>query len=291
MSKMNKKLFVFCMVVIMILAGCVNPEAELVVNKNANQGILPADPPASPTSLAVKHTLTVFAAASLTGAFQEIARNYESAHPGVRVNLNFAGSQILRTQLEQGAIADVFASADHKNMDILLAENLIDRSSYQEFATNQLVVILPHNNPGNLQDLADLARAGMKIVLADESVPAGNYARQILLKISQDIQFGGNFREKVLANVVSNETDVKQVVTKVELGEADAGIVYSSDAIAAPDLGTISIPERYNVIARYPIAIPNSAKDPAQAADFNAYVTSSDGQAILAKWGFGEITH
>ncbi|MFZ2096181.1 MAG: molybdate ABC transporter substrate-binding protein [Anaerolineales bacterium] len=218
-------------------------------------------------------------------------RDYEISHPGVTVNLNFAGSQILRTQLEQGAIANVFASADHKNMDLLLGENLIDAKSCQDFATNQLVVIFPHSNPGNFHDLIDLAKPGIKLVLADESVPAGNYARQVLLKMSQGQQYGENFGDQVLANMVSNETDVKQVVTKVELGEADAGIVYTSDAVAAPDLGTITIPDRYNVIARYPIAIPNSTNEPALAADFIPYVISTDGQATLAKWSFSEALH
>jgi molybdate transport system substrate-binding protein len=291
MEKMQNKLFTLTALVILILAGCTKPDADLVAGKAANQFAISSDPAASPTTLPVKHTLTVFAAASLTGAFQELARNYESAHPGVFVNLNFAGSQILRTQLEQGAIADIFASADHKNMDVLLTEDLIYQSTFQDFATNQLVVIFPHGNPGNLQELADLATAGMKIVMADESVPAGNYARQVLLKMSQDQRFGDEFRARVLANVVSNETDVKQVVTKVELGEADAGIVYSSDAVAAPELGTITIPENYNVIASYPIAIPDSTNEPSLAADFIVYVTSSEGQAILVKWGFGDMPH
>jgi molybdate transport system substrate-binding protein len=275
----------------MVLAGCAKPDVELLAKKSANEIVLSANPPVSPTSLPVRHRLTVFAAASLTGAFQEIVRDYEISHPGVTVSLNFAGSQILRTQLEQGAIADVFASADHKNMDLLLGENLIDEKSCQDFATNQLVVIFPHSNPGNFHDVIDLAKPGIKLVLADESVPAGNYARQVLLKMSQGQQYGENFGDQVLANVVSNETDVKQVVTKVELGEADAGIVYTSDAVAAPDLGTITIPDKYNVIARYPIAIPISANEPALAADFIAYVISTDGQATLAKWGFGVALH
>jgi molybdate transport system substrate-binding protein len=275
----------------LMLASCATNGGGLRIIKGANQLVENPGQNAPPTSLPRNHTLTVFAAASLTGAFQEIAENFELTHPGVIVNLNFAGSQILRTQLEQGAIADIFASADHKNMDVLLNENLINKSTYQDFASNQLMVIVPRNNPAHLKDLTDLARGGVKIVLADESVPAGNYARQMLMKISQDQKYGNAFRTGVLANVVSNETDVKQVVTKVELGEADAGIVYSSDAVAAPGLGTITIPENYNVIASYPLAMPDSAKEPGLAIDFMAYITSADGQAILAKWGFGPMSH
>jgi len=233
-----------------------------------------------------KHTLTIFAAASLTGAFQEIGKNYETANPGVKVSFNFAGSQILRTQLEQGALADVFASADHMNMDLIISENLVAANNYQDFVSNQLIVILPPGNPAKVQALGDLAKPNLKLVLADASVPAGNYARQVLLNMSKDPMYGADFSVKVLKNVVSNETDVKQVVAKVELGEADAGIVYTSDAIADPNLATISIPDKFNVIASYPIAILSSALEPNLAAAFVVYVLSPAGRTILIKWGF-----
>ncbi len=232
------------------------------------------------------HTLVIFAAASLTGAFQEIGQSFKAANPGVQVSFNFAGSQILRTQLEQGAAADVFASADQKNMDLLESENLILRDSIQRFATNSLVVVIPASNPGGVQSLRDLARPGLKLVIADTSVPAGNYTRQVLTKMSQDAIYGADFSTNVLANVVSNETDVKQVVAKVELGEADAGIVYLSDAVAAPGLLTLPIPANFNVTASYPIAVLADAPAPNLARAFIEYVTSPAGQSILAKWGF-----
>jgi molybdate transport system substrate-binding protein len=281
----------FLILFLLVMEACAKAGADQAVVKGANQLVETPGQKTSPANLPVTRTLTIFAAASLTGAFQAIAKDYEIAHPGVMVNLNFAGSQILRTQLEQGAIADIFASADHKNMDVLLVEDLIDKNTTTDFASNQMVIILPHKNRANLQELVDLARPGVKIVLADGSVPAGNYARQIIEKMSQDSQYGEEFRNKVLANVVSNETDVKQVVTKVELGEADAGIVYTSDAVAAPDLGTIAIPDKYNVVASYPMAIADNAREPALASDFMAYVISPAGQAILLKWGFGPMPH
>ena len=283
---MNKTLMLLSLLIIIVSSGCGKPSTELLSTKDLNQVVSPGAPSSIPTTKPVKHTLTVFAAASLTGAFQEIGKNYETATPGVTVNFNFAGSQILRTQLEQGALGDVFASADHKNMDLLISENLVAGNTYQDFVTNQLIVILPPGNPANVQDLRDLARPSLKVVLADASVPAGNYARQILSNMSKDTIYGADFNEKVLANVVSYETDVKQVVTKVELGEADAGIVYTSDSIASPDLSTISIPENFNVIARYPIAILTSASEPKLAAAFVAYIISPAGQAVLIKWGF-----
>ena len=212
-----------------------------------------AAPTAAPTATSAPRTLTVFAAASLTGSFTEMGKDFQAANPGVTVTFNFAGSQALVTQIEQGAPADVFASADHKNMDALVTANLV-ASGYKDFATNLLVVILPPSNPANVQNLQDLAKPGLKLVLEDPSVPAGNYARQILANMSKDPTYGTDFSTKVLANVVSNETDVKVVVSKVDLGEADAGIVYVTDAIATTDLKTIAIPSNYNVIAQYPIA-------------------------------------
>ncbi len=240
------------------------------------------DPAATPAP----QTLTVFAAASLTEAFGEIGKAFEGANPNVTVTFNFAGSQALRTQIEQGASADVFACADHKNMDTMVGENLIAGGKYQDFATNQLVVILPPSNPAKIQTLRDLARPGIKLDLADASVPAGNYARQVLTNLSQDPSFGSDFSNKVLANVVSNETDVKQVAAKVDLGEADAGIVYVTDAQAAPDLKSIAIPVNFNVLARYPIAVVASSSHADLAASFVAYVLSPAGQDVLKKWGF-----
>jgi len=243
-------------------------------------------PTATPTSTPAPQTLTVFAAASLTGAFGDIGKAFEAAHPGVTVKFSFAGSQALRTQIEQGAPADVFASADHKNMDPLVTENLVATGADQDFATNLLTLILPPKNPANIQTLQDLAKPGLKLIFEDASVPAGNYTRQILTNMSKDPTYGTDFSTKVLANVVSNETDVKQVVAKVDQGEADAGVVYVTDALAAPDLISISIPANFNVIARYPITALAKAPNPDLAAAFVAYVLSADGQAIMKKWGF-----
>ena len=242
-----------------------------------------------PTPAPQARTLTVFAAASLTDAFNEIGRNFEAAHPGVTVSFNFAGSQTLRTQLEQGAVADVFASANQTEMDTLMKDTLVAANSSQVFLTNSLVVILPANNPANVLTLKDLSRPGLKLDLADTTVPAGKYARQILMSLDKDPAFGSDFSTQVLANVVSNETDVRQVVAKVQLGEADAGIVYVSDAVAASELQTIAIPTADNVIAKYPIAALGKAQQPDLAAGFITYVLSADGQAALKKWGFTPI--
>lgn len=243
----------------------------------------------APTATPAPRTLTVFAAASLTDAFKEIGGNFEAANPGVTVAFNFAGSQTLATQITQGAAADVFASASGTYMDKLVSADLVQAGVPKVFLTNLLVVILPAANPANVQTLQDLARPGLKLVLGDVSVPAGNYARQVLSNMSKDPSYGSDFATKVLANVVSNETDVKQVVAKVQLGEADAGIVYVSDWIAAPQLKTIEIPANLNVVAKYPIAPLAKAPQPQIAAQFVAYVLSPDGQAVLKNWGFTPV--
>ncbi len=231
-------------------------------------------------------TLTVFAAASLTDSFKEIGQAFEAAHPGVKVTFSFAGSQQLRAQMEQGAKADVFASADTKNMDPLKTENLLS-GDYQVFAHNLLTVIIPKANSAGLATLQDLTKPGTRIILADASVPAGSYTLQILDKLSADPVYGSGFKTKVLANVVSKETDVKAVVSKVSLGEADAGVVYTTDARAAGDkLSAIGIPDQFNVIATYPIAVLKGSANPSLAQQFVDFVLSSDGQDILSKNGF-----
>jgi molybdate transport system substrate-binding protein len=240
--------------------------------------------PAAPAAPAKPRAIMVFAASSLTEAFTEIRDAFEAANPGVKVTLSFANSQTLRTQIEAGAAADVFASANTKEMDALVADGLVAAGTPNVFLSNKLVVILPSSNPAAVQQLQDLARPGLKLVLAAEEAPVGNYARQALDKMNAN--FGADFKTQVLANVVSNEDNVKQVVAKVQLGEADAGIVYTSDAVAAPDLRTIEIPADLNVIAKYPIAPLAGSANSDLAAKFTAQVLSPAGQTILLKWGF-----
>jgi molybdate transport system substrate-binding protein len=278
---MKKRLAIVLLVFLLAVTACA-PQATPTVAPTA---VPPTETSIPPTAAPAPRTLTVFAAASLTGSFGEIGKAFEAANPGVTVTFNFAGSQALRTQIEQGAAADVFASASHKDMDTLVGENLAP-SDYKDFANNLLIVILPPKNPANVQTLADLAKPGLKLILEDKSVPAGAYSLQILDNMSKDPTYGADFSKNVLANVVSNETDVKQVVSKVDMGEGDAGIVYVTDAIAAPDLKTIDIPANYNVIAKYPIAVLSKAPNADLAAAFVAFVQSDDGQAIMKKWGF-----
>ena len=247
-------------------------------------GCAPASTPTEAPVAPEARTLNVFAAASLTDAFTEIGKNFEAANPGVTVTFNFAGSPALRAQIEEGAPADVFASASGKEMNTLVTGTFVADGMSQVFLNNKLVLILPADNPAGLDSLDDLANSGVKIILAAEEVPVGNYARQALDLMNGS--FGTDFKDKVLANVVSNEDNVKQVVSKIQLGEADAGIVYTSDAVAAPELQTIEIPTELNLIAEYPIAPLTKSANADLADAFIAYVLSADGQSILEKWGF-----
>jgi len=232
-------------------------------------------------------TLTVYAAASLTDAFTEMGSAFEASHPGVTLVFNFGGSQNLRTQIEQGAPADVFASANAKEMEALVALDLVAPDAPRVFLTNQLVVILPKNNPAGIASLEDLSKSGLKLVLAADEVPAGKYARQILENLGA--LYGADYSDKVLANVVSNEDNIRQAVTKVQLGEADASIVYISDAVAVPELQKIEIPADMNVIAGYPIAVLAESANSDLANEFIDYVLSSEGGATLRKWGFTPV--
>ena len=283
-----KRLLALTLLLAVFLTACgaaVTPTPAPVAPTQVSPTLVPTAVP--PTATPEPQTLTVFAAASLTDAFTEIGAAFDAANPGVTVTLNFAGSQALRTQIEEGAPADVFASASGKEMDTLVTGSFVTKDVPQIFLTNKLVVILPADNPAALEKLEDLTKPGIKLVLAAEEVPVGNYARQALDKMNGS--FGTDFKDKVLANVVSNEDNVKQVVAKVQLGEADAGIVYISDAIAAPELKIIEIPADLNVIAKYPIAPLTKSENADLAAKFTEYVLSAEGQAVLQKWGFAPI--
>ena len=235
----------------------------------------------------VQGALTIFTAASLTDAFKEMAAQIEQANPGTKLTFNFAGSPTLRTQLAQGARADVFASADEPNMAGAEKDGTISGAP-QIFARNLLVVVVPAKNPAGIHTLQDLAKPKLKLVLTNKDVPVGNYARQALEKLSHDPSYGPDFAQRVLTNLVSEETNVKQVAAKVQLGEADAGIVYSTDVNPAlrDPVRVIQVPPAFNVIAKYPIAVVKGARNEAGARAFIAYVLSPTGQAILARHGF-----
>lgn len=232
--------------------------------------------------------LNILAAASLTDAFSEIGKIFENSHPGTTVVFNFGGSQQLAQQINQGAPADVFASANKKQMDGVIEAGNILTGTQQIFARNRLVVIFPADNPAGLSELMDLAKPNLKLVLAAKEVPVGQYALDFLARAGADLAFGASYQDDVLKNVVSYEDNVKAVLTKVALGEADGGIVYTSDISGedADKVGHLDIPDALNVSASYPIAIVKESKNPQIAQSFIDLILAPEGQDILEKFNF-----
>jgi molybdate transport system substrate-binding protein len=215
--------------------------------------------------------LTVFAASSLTEAFTQLGDQFTAAHPDVKVTFDFAGSSDLVTQLQQGAPADVLATADSSNMDKVAGKT----DAPQDFAGNKLMIAVESGNPKHITGLADLAAKDLKVVLAAPEVPAGKYAQEALAKAG------------VTVHPVSLEESVKGVVTKVSLREADAGIVYVTDVDAAQGkIDGVEIPEDQNVHATYPIATLTDSAHQDDAQAFVKLVLSADGQKVLAEHGF-----
>ncbi len=256
----------------------------LTVSSVANPTILMAQPNN-------KTEMTVFAAASLTEAFQKIAKNFEAEHNNVSVKFNFGGSQQLVQQIANGASLDVFASANAKQMNLAVKSGRIDSASVMVFARNHLVVIVPKDNPARISSLVDISKANTKIVFADKSVPAGQYALDVLDKCTKNSQFTPAFKEQVVKNVVSYEENVRVVLSKVVLGEADAGIVYSSDiwSDSTHRVHQITIPDSLNVIAEYPVGVAKDAPTGGTAQEFVGYLCSDKGQAVLQSFGFAAI--
>jgi molybdate transport system substrate-binding protein len=233
--------------------------------------LLPACGAGTTSTNDAPRTLNVFAASSLTEAFTQLGEQFTADHPGVDVVCNFAGSSDLVAQLQQGAPADVLATADDANMSKV--GELTDQPI--TFAANKLIIAVEPGNPKHITELADLGRKDLKVVLAAPEVPAGKYAQQALAKAG------------VTVAPVSLEVSVKGVVTKVSLGEADAGIVYVTDVDAAQGrIEGVAIPADQNVLATYPIAALNDAASPDDAQAFIDLVLSAEGQKVLAGHGF-----
>ena len=298
--KPSKILSILLLIVLLVMTACTSPVAPAApttapTSSPATQPPAPTNvpPTLAPTSIPAQaagglKTLTVLAAASLTESFTELGKVFETQNPGVKVSFSFAGSQQLAQQLSQGADADVFASASPKYMDAAVAANRVNKDDAKTFVKNRLVVIFPKDNPAGLKELKDLAKPGLKLDLADKSVPVGQYALDFLDKAIKDPGFDPAYKDSVLKNVVSYEDNVKSVLAKVSLGEADAGIVYVTDitAGAANKVGKLDIPDALNTIATYPIAPISDSKNADLAKAFVALVLSPDGQAIIAKYGF-----
>jgi molybdate transport system substrate-binding protein len=230
-------------------------------------------------------TLTILAASSLTDAFGELGNTFEEQNQGVEVKQTFGASSDLLAQIQQGAPADVFASAAEEEMDTAEKDGLV-AGKPEVFVKNREVIMVPKDNPAHIGSLEDMSRPGIKLVLAAKDVPAADYAVEILGKANKE--YGPDFKQHVLSNVVSREADVRASVNRVVIGDADATFGYASDY--TPDIRNkvkvIKIPPNLNIIATYPIASLKDAEDPELARKWVDLVTSKKGQKVLEKWNF-----
>jgi molybdate transport system substrate-binding protein len=228
----------------------------------------------SPSATPLSGTISVFAAASLTASFNALGASFQAANPGVTVKFNYAGTPTLVTQIEQGAPADVFASADTTNMDKMTADGFTTGSP-KVFAHNQLEIVVAPGNPKGITGLSDLGKPGVIYISEAATVPAGKYSLQALASAN------------VKVTPKSLETSVSAVIGKIELGEADAGIVYTTDVSAAGSkVQGVQIPAANNVIATYPVVAVKGTTNSVVANAFIAYVLSNRGQSTLATFGF-----
>jgi molybdate transport system substrate-binding protein len=229
-------------------------------------------------------TLTVYAAASLTDAFNALGPRFEQAHPGWKARFSYGASSTLRAQIEQGAPADVFASADSEQMQPLVSAGLVLPPQF--FARNRLALVVPAQNPGKVQALRDLARPGLRLVTTVSAAPIGRYTQRLLEKLSTPRGYGTDFARRVNANVVSREANVRSVLAKVELGEADAGVVYETDARASKRVKTLPIPRDANLFAEYPVAVVAASRSRPMADAFIRFIRSEAGKSVLRQYGF-----
>jgi molybdate transport system substrate-binding protein len=264
--------------IVTILAGC-SPIA------------LPGRSPAQSPDSEDPARLTVLAAASLIDVFQEIGAAFSVANPGSEVIFSFAGSQQLAQQLNQGAPADLFASADEEQMAIVAQSSRIVGARVRRFAANRLTIVLPSDNPGSLFTIQDLAQPGIKLIVAAPEVPAGRYTEQFFVNAANDPELGSAWVNLVGENIVSLEPNVRAVLSKIALGEADGGIVYNSDLTNyfPQRVDNIQIPAELNVRATYPIAVVKDGDQKELAQRFIAFLFDPEVQAILRRHGFESV--
>jgi len=241
-----------------------------------------------PTPAAEPVDLTIYAAASLRDALAEVEAMYEAA-TGARLTISTDSSAALETQIEQGAPADVFLSADTTNAQKLVDAGLAE-GRLVPFAGNLLVIIVPAANPAAIQSPADLGTPGVKIVAAGNEVPITKYATELVANLAREPGYPADFAAACAANVVSREDSVKSVVAKIQLGEGDAGIVYVTDASASSEVATITVPGSANVPATYAGVVVKASPNATAAAEFLEWLGGPDGGAILRDFGFSPVS-
>jgi molybdate transport system substrate-binding protein len=251
----------------------------LAACSNAGASRSSAAPSAAPAEL------TIYGAASLKGVLEAAKAAYETAHPGTTVTLSTDSSSALETQIEQGAPADVFLSADTTNPQKLVDAGLADGAAVT-FAGNVLTIIVPTANPVGIATPADLAKSGVKVIAAGDEVPITRYAMRVVDNLAAEAGYPADFAAMYTANIASKEDNVKAVVAKIELGEGDAGIVYVTDARAATKVTTVDVPDAASVPATYAGVVVKASRNAAAAKAFLDWFAGPEGQAILSTFGF-----
>ena len=239
----------------------------------------------TPAPSATGTTLTIYGAASLKGVLDRAKAAYETAHPGTTLTISTDSSATLETQIEQGAPADIFLSADVTNPQELVDKGLAAGAAVS-FAGNKLTIIFPIANQAGFAAPVDLARIGLKVIAAGDSVPITKYANQLVLRLAGLPGYPSSFAAGYAVNVVSREDNVKAVVAKIELGEGDAGIVYVTDARASTKVTQVPVPDSVNVPATYAGVVVKASPNATAAGAFLAWLAGPDGQAILGSFGF-----
>lgn len=267
--------------VLLLLAACSNGGASPVANSAsaAPSTVASGDLSAAPTPL------TIYGAASLKGVLDQVKTAYETANPGTSLTISTDSSATLETQIEQGAPADVFLSADTTNPQKLVDKGLAEGSAVT-FAGNKLTVIVPAANPAGITSPKDLAGTGVKVIAAGDAVPITGYANLLVMNLAGEAGYPADFAANYTANIASKEDNVKAIVAKIELGEGDAAIVYLTDARASTKVTTVDVPENANVPATYAGVVVTTSENAAAARAFLTWFAGRDGQAILGTFGF-----
>ncbi len=278
---MKSRLLIAVSILALVLAACSSTGGS----PSASAAASTASSAASSASSAAGAGLTIYAAASLKAALAKVKSAYEAADPGTTLTISTDSSSALETKIEQGAPADVFLSADTSNPQKLVDKGLA-AGALTKFAGNLLTVIVPTSNPAGIQSPADLARPGLKVIAAGETVPITKYANLLVANLAKQTGYPADFATRYSGNIASKEDNVAAVVSKIELGEGDAGIVYVTDAKNSSKVTPIAVPDAANVPATYGGVVVQASQNADAAQAFLTWLAGPDAQAILASLGF-----
>jgi molybdate transport system substrate-binding protein len=287
----SKTVLAFLVALVLVALAACSSSGSITPSPSASAAPPASEAPSSPTAAASEApsvkpaALTIYGAASLKGVLDKVKTAYETANPGTTLTISTDSSSALETQIEQGAPADVFLSADTTNPKKLVDKSLASGDPVN-FAGNKLTIIVPKGNPGGVSSPADLAKSGLKVIAAGDEVPITKYAKQLVDKIAAAPGAPADFAAKYAANVASKEDNVKAVVSKIELGEGDAGIVYVTDAKASDKVDSVDVPDAENVPATYAGVVTKASQNQDAAKAFLEWFSGPEGQAILNQFGF-----